>query len=127
MSARVWEILLVEDDDDDLLFMQELLNDALGPDYALKWVKNPAELAQLDCQTRPDVAILDYRFDAQSASELVQKVHAGCPGLALIFITEWPLPDEAGLAAQQACFVLMKANLTCQVLAQAIADAVGQD
>jgi PAS domain S-box-containing protein len=120
-------ILLVEDDEDDYLLTREVLNEAYGGRFKLRWEATFDGGRKALAAAPPDICLIDYRVGKQNGLELVEEARAaGCrvPMILLTGVGDRDL-DIAATEAGAADF-LEKGQLTPVLLERTIRFAIAQ-
>lgn len=73
MEKILRKILLVEDDEDDYILTRDLLKQAQGGRFELKWVKTFSDAFEALDQFQPDAMLVDYDLGATNGRKLVRE------------------------------------------------------
>ena len=114
-------ILVIEDDEDDYFLVRRLLSKARGITCSIDWAQTYDEGLERITAREYDVALIDYRLDAQTGIDLLREaLQQGCETPMVLLTGQGDLRVDLEAMAAGAADYLVKGQIDAQLLERSI-------
>lgn len=114
-------ILVIEDDEDDYFLARRLLSKARGITCSIDWAQTYDEGLERITAREYDVALIDYRLDAQTGIDLLREaLQQGCETPMVLLTGQGDLRVDLEAMAAGAADYLVKGQIDAQLLERSI-------
>ncbi len=114
-------ILVIEDDEDDYFLARRLLSKARGITCSIDWAQTYGEGLERITAREYDVALIDYRLDAQTGIDLLREaLQQGCETPMVLLTGQGDLRVDLEAMAAGAADYLVKGQIDAQLLERSI-------